>query len=114
MTFDELYTAAMPTHEVVSLDLERGVAHNKAKATIAFSSAYDYETKLGDGPDTIEHTFADNQVVHTLYECVCNAFSKSDIVKRMILRAYSYGVMDGSRAYHSSDAEILKAAGFDE
>ena len=114
MTFDDFKTVAMPAHEVVSRDLERGVTHNKAKATIMFSSTYAYETKLGDGPNAIEHAVADNYVTHTLYECVCNAFSKSEIVKRMILRAYSYGVMDGSRVHHSSDAEILKAVGFDE
>lgn len=114
MTFDDFKTVAMPTHEVVSRDLERGVTHNKAKATIMFSSAYVYETKLGDGPDATEHTFADNHVIHTLYECVCNAFSKSEIVKHMILRAYDYGVMDGPSAHNRSDEDILKAVGFDE
>lgn len=114
MTFDEFKTVAMPTREVVSFDFERGVAHNKTTATIAFSSAWNYETKLGDGQDTTEHTFADNHVINTLYECVCNAFAKSDIVKYMILRAYDYGVMDGPSAHNRSDEDILKAVGFDE
>ena len=114
MTFDEFKLAVVPRHEAITHDLERGKTLNKARANILFSSAYAYETGLMDAK-TIEHTFAEDHVTHMLYDCVCKAFSNSLIVERMILRAYEYGLKDGSTNCFTRDrADILKAVGFDE